>query len=65
MTVDACAGLLRNLLAFGERLILQHIRVTAFFPEVFRKRITGPHDFQPRIFFESRFNQPLNWSCMT
>src|SRR5215213_654914 len=54
MTVDARAGLFRNLLTLGERLIIEHIRMTAFFPEIFRKRISRPDDLQARILFEAR-----------
>ena len=54
MTVDASAGLSRDLLALGKRLIVEHVRVTAFFPEIFRKRVSRPHCFQPRILFEPR-----------
>jgi hypothetical protein len=53
MTVNAGAGLMCDPLPFGERLIVEHVRVAAFFPEVFRERISGPYYFQSRVFFES------------
>ncbi len=54
MTVNASARLLRNLLPLCEHLIVEHVRMTAFFSEVFRERVPRPHYFQTRIFFESR-----------
>src|SRR5678815_202180 len=54
MTVDARAGLLRYLLSLGECLIVKHVCMATLFTEVFRKRVAGPHHFQPWVFFETR-----------
>ena len=47
-------GLFRSLLTFGVSLVIEHEGVAAFLPEIFRERVTSPHRFQPRIFFDAR-----------
>jgi hypothetical protein len=52
-------GLLRGLLTFRVSLVIEHVGVTAFFPEIFRESVTSPHDFEPRIFRLVNFYRPL------
>ena len=54
MTVHARARLLHDLLALGERLIVEHVGMPALFAEVRRERVSRPHRLQPRIFLEPR-----------
>src|SRR5262245_783019 len=54
MTVNAGAGLLELLDTLRERLILEHVRVSALRSEVDRKRVAGPHCLQSRILLEAR-----------
>ena len=54
MTVDAGTGLLELLDTLGERLVLEHVRVSALRSEVHRERVAGPHRLQPRILLEAR-----------
>ena len=54
VAVHARAGLLRRLLALGERLVVEHVGVAALLAEIHRERVAGPHRLQPRIFLEAR-----------
>jgi hypothetical protein len=48
------AGLLRDLLALGVSLIVEHEGVPAFFAEIFREGVARPHRLQARIFLDPR-----------
>jgi hypothetical protein len=52
VAVDARAGLFDHLLAFGEGLVVEHVRMPALLAKVFGKRVTRPHRLQARIFFD-------------
>jgi hypothetical protein len=52
MALEAGARLLGNELAPGIELVLQHIGMAAFLPEVLREGIPGPHGFKPRVCFQ-------------
>ena len=54
VAVHACAGLLGDLLALGERLVVEHVGVAALLAKVGRERVAGPHGFQARVLFEPR-----------
>src|SRR5688572_10125825 len=54
MAMETCAWLFRRLLAFGVSLVLEHESVPAFFAEILREGVTGPHNLQPGIFLDAR-----------
>jgi hypothetical protein len=56
VTVDARAGLSDYILAFGECLIVKHVRVTPFLAKIDGKRIPVPHRLQTRVLLESRLS---------
>src|SRR5688572_25717234 len=53
MAVETRAWLFRDDLALGVRLIIEHVRVTALFPEVTRECVPRPELTQARILLET------------
>ena len=43
VALNARAGLLDHLLAFGEDLVVEHVSVAALLAKIFGKRVSGPH----------------------
>ena len=54
VALKAGAGLFGDLLALGENLVVEHVRVAALFAKIFRERVAGPHRLQARVFFDLR-----------
>ena len=54
VAMETRAGLFRRLLALGVSLVLEHESVPAFFAEIFREGVAGPHHLQARIFLDAR-----------
>ena len=54
VALNARAGLFGHLLALGEDLIVEHIRVAALLAKIFGKRVSRPHHLQARIFLDLR-----------
>ncbi len=54
MALKARARLFGHLLALGEDLIVEHVRVAALLAKILGKRVAGPHRLQARIFFDLR-----------
>ena len=54
VAMQARAGLLRRLLALGVSLVVEHEGVPAFFAEILREGVAGPHRFQARILLDAR-----------
>ena len=61
VAVQAGAGLLADLLALGERLVVEHVGVAALLAEIHRERVAGPHGLQPRILLEPRLRDDRAW----
>ncbi len=54
VAVQAGAGLLDDLLALGERLVVEHVGVAALLAEVDREGVAVPHRLQARILLDPR-----------
>ena len=52
MALNASARLLDHLYALGVRLVVEHVSMAALLAKIFGKRVSGPHDLQPRVFLD-------------
>src|SRR5688500_18688458 len=53
VAVQAGSGLLRELLALGELLVRQHVRMTALLAKILAEGIACPEFAEARVLFES------------
>ena len=59
----ARAGLFRDDLALGVRLVVEHVGMSAFLAEVLRERIACPELAQARILLETRLRDDVRGSA--